>query len=97
MASRLDLCVYGATGFTGELVCEYILERYPNHFRWGIAGRSPAKLADLLKRLEDRFGDAAIVRTRPVLTLISPLHLSSLSLTHTRPLSLFFLALLPSF
>lgn len=46
----LDLIVWGATGFTGRLVVEYLLERYGvgKTVRWAIAGRSQAKL-DALK------------------------------------------------
>ena len=46
----LDLIVWGATGFTGRLVVEYLLERYgvDKTVRWAIAGRSQAKL-DALK------------------------------------------------
>ena len=59
---NLDILVYGATGFTGELVCEYLQERYGSdgELRWGIAGRNKAKL----EALRDRLGlnpDIAIV------------------------------------
>ena len=41
-----DIIVYGATGFTGQLVAEYLLERYGlgSDLRWAIAGRSESKL-----------------------------------------------------
>ena len=47
------ILVYGATGFTGELVCEYLQERYGSdgELRWGIAGRNKAKLEALRDRL----------------------------------------------
>ena len=43
---EFDVVVYGATGFTGTLVAEYLLDRYgvDNDLRWAIAGRSAAKL-----------------------------------------------------
>ncbi|KAI8096624.1 saccharopine dehydrogenase [Halteromyces radiatus] len=45
MTSRkYDLVVYGATGFTGELTCEYIIEQKYKDLKWAIAGRSLAKL-----------------------------------------------------
>ena len=46
----LEIIVWGATGFTGRLVVEYLLERYgfDKTVRWAIAGRSQAKL-DALK------------------------------------------------
>lgn len=42
----LDLIVYGATGFTGKLVCEYLNKQYGcnGEVRWGIAGRNNDKL-----------------------------------------------------
>ncbi len=41
-----DLIVYGATGFTGRLIAEYLLATYGcgGTLRWAIAGRSLAKL-----------------------------------------------------
>lgn len=54
---EFDIVVYGATGFTGALVAEYLLDRYgcDRELRWAIAGRSRDKLAALRARL----GDAA--------------------------------------
>lgn len=37
-----DIIVYGATGFTGRLVAEYLAQRGAT--RWAMAGRSLAKL-----------------------------------------------------
>jgi short subunit dehydrogenase-like uncharacterized protein len=41
-----DVVVQGATGFTGRLVAEYLLERYGvgGELRWALAGRNPSKL-----------------------------------------------------
>lgn len=43
---EFDLVVWGATGFTGRLVAEYLLGRYGagSDLRWALGGRSPAKL-----------------------------------------------------
>ena len=42
---RYDVVVYGATGFTGRLVAEYLYRTYgEGGLRWAIAGRDPAKL-----------------------------------------------------
>ncbi len=49
MTRELDVVVYGATGFTGELVAEY-LAAVPG-VRWAIAGRSVAKLEAVRGRL----------------------------------------------
>ena len=41
-----DLILYGATGYTGQLVADYIRAHLPEGgFRWAIAGRSIEKLA----------------------------------------------------
>ncbi|MEG3088740.1 saccharopine dehydrogenase family protein [Sphingomonas sp. PB4P5] len=40
-----DIIVYGATGFTGRLVAEYLLSQ--NTPRWAMAGRSLAKLQEV--------------------------------------------------
>lgn len=47
MTKSFDLVVHGATGFTGRLVVEYLLQRYPNGkgLRWAMGGRSADKLA----------------------------------------------------
>ncbi|MCS5734506.1 saccharopine dehydrogenase family protein [Herbiconiux daphne] len=44
-----DIVVYGATGFTGRLVCEYLVERSAElgGLRWAMAGRSIEKLENL--------------------------------------------------
>jgi short subunit dehydrogenase-like uncharacterized protein len=53
MKKKYDLVVYGATGFTGRLVAEYLQQRYGADkaegagLRWAMAGRSEAKLAQV--------------------------------------------------
>ena len=43
-----DIVVYGATGFTGRLVAEYLARHYGQEGpRWAMAGRSAAKLAEI--------------------------------------------------
>ena len=45
-----DLIVFGATGFTGKLVVEYLIKNYGvdnQKFSWAIAGRNKAKLEEL--------------------------------------------------
>lgn len=39
-----DVVVFGATGFTGKLVSEYLAEHRPRGLSWAIAGRSRDKL-----------------------------------------------------
>ena len=47
MNKPFDLVVHGATGFTGRLVVEYLLQRYPagSGLRWAMGGRNAGKLA----------------------------------------------------
>jgi short subunit dehydrogenase-like uncharacterized protein len=42
---ELDLVIYGASGFTGRLVAEYMVQKYKNsNIAWALAGRDEAKL-----------------------------------------------------
>lgn len=48
-----DIVVYGATGFTGRLVAEYLARHYGQEGpRWAMAGRSAAKLAEVRALIE---------------------------------------------
>lgn len=47
----LDIVLYGATGFTGGLTADYLAANAPEGCRWGIAGRSLAKLEAVRDRL----------------------------------------------
>ena len=40
----LDLVIYGASGYTGRLVAEYVQQTYGDTLKWGLAGRTQAKL-----------------------------------------------------
>jgi short subunit dehydrogenase-like uncharacterized protein len=45
MEKQFDIIVFGATGYTGRLVCEYLRDHYANSdVQWAIAGRDEAKL-----------------------------------------------------
>ncbi len=46
-SSKFDIVVYGATGFTGQLVAEYLAAHYngDGNPKWAMAGRSKDKLA----------------------------------------------------
>jgi short subunit dehydrogenase-like uncharacterized protein len=48
-SSKFDIVVYGATGFTGQLVAEYIAAQYKGdaNLKWAMAGRSKDKLASI--------------------------------------------------
>src|SRR6201991_94261 len=48
-AKKFDIVVYGASGFTGQLVAEYLASRYAkdSDLKWAMAGRSLDKLASV--------------------------------------------------
>jgi short subunit dehydrogenase-like uncharacterized protein len=54
---EFDLILLGATGFTGQLVAEYLLQRHGvgGNFKWALAGRSESKL----KAVRTELGQAA--------------------------------------
>ncbi len=87
-SSKFDIVVYGATGFTGQLVCEYLAAHYKGDrgLKWAMAGRS----LDKLKSVRDAIGapadtplipadsgdvgslEAMVEQTRSVLTTVGP-------------------------
>ena len=88
---QFDIAVFGATGFTGRLVAEYLAKQYPagSGVRWAMVGRSE----DKLKSVRDEIGapaetplvvanadDTASIRslvesTKLVLTTVGPYQL----------------------
>jgi short subunit dehydrogenase-like uncharacterized protein len=48
---ELDVVVFGATGFVGRLVADYLATHVPPGVRIGLAGRSEQRLADIRARL----------------------------------------------
>ncbi|MEL6342555.1 MAG: saccharopine dehydrogenase NADP-binding domain-containing protein [Myxococcota bacterium] len=82
---RLDIVVYGATGFAGELIARYLVERYADSdLRWALAGRRHEKLEAMRARLgaeipiivansTDRESlDEMAAKTKVVLTTVGP-------------------------
>jgi short subunit dehydrogenase-like uncharacterized protein len=48
MSREFDIIIYGATGFTGRLVAEYLVQRYAgDSLTWAMAGRSLTKLQEI--------------------------------------------------
>lgn len=45
-----DVVVFGATGFTGQLVCKYLVS-HPENRSWAVAGRSASRLSQLKSNL----------------------------------------------
>lgn len=51
MSSRLDIVIFGASGFTGACVVKEIIRLFKNgkiDITWGIAGKSRDKLLEVL-------------------------------------------------
>jgi len=85
---ELEVVLFGATGFTGRLVAEYLAERYGDGtaaLRWGLAGRSREKLEAVRRELGaeglpvlvcDALDPGAVAelaaRTRVVCTTVGP-------------------------
>ena len=82
-----DIVLFGATGFTGKLVAEYLLDQYGSgaDLRWAMAGRSMDKLeairdelggADIPLLLADSSDEASLAelaeQTRVVCTTVGP-------------------------
>src|SRR5258705_5734186 len=90
-SSKFDIVVYGATGFTGQLVAEYLAAHYrgDNHLKWAMAGRSLDKLASVRDAIGAPADTALIVadasdpaslkamvdQTRSVLSTVGPYQL----------------------
>lgn len=86
--AEFDIIVYGATGYTGRLVAEYLAQRYGvgGDVKWAMAGRSAAKLAEV----RDQIGapkatplvvadagdagqlDAMVRRAKAIITTVGP-------------------------
>lgn len=50
MSRSFQVLLWGATGFTGKLVAEYLCRTYPN-LRWAIGGRNQQKLEQVRRQL----------------------------------------------
>ena len=50
MNRKLDVVVFGATGFTGQLIARYLYQQYPE-LNWGMAGRNLEKLQQVRDEL----------------------------------------------
>lgn len=90
-SSKFDIVVYGATGFTGQLVAEYLAKHYvgKDDPKWAMAGRSKEKLASVRDAIAAPADTALIVadasepaslkamvdQTRSVISTVGPYQL----------------------
>ena len=51
MDKNLDIVLYGASGFTGQLCVRYFAENAGPGLRWAIAGRNEVKLKEIINAL----------------------------------------------
>lgn len=54
MERRFDVVLFGATGFTGRIVADYLLAHGPADLRWALAGRNRDKLEAVRSALAER-------------------------------------------
>src|SRR5260370_9635272 len=62
-SSKFDIVVYGATGFTGQLVAEYLAQHYSGMGdpKWAMPGRSLENLASVRDAI-DAPADTALIQ-----------------------------------
>ena len=93
MEREYDIIVWGASGFTGRLVVDYMAEQQTNsNLKWAVAGRNPQKLQQILAGrdipvLTADSGDeesisALVQQARVILTTVGPYARYGLSLIH---------------
>eukprot|EP00292_Cryptomonas_paramecium_P010305 CAMPEP_0113704538 /NCGR_PEP_ID=MMETSP0038_2-20120614/26579_1 /TAXON_ID=2898 /ORGANISM="Cryptomonas paramecium" /LENGTH=262 /DNA_ID=CAMNT_0000629339 /DNA_START=45 /DNA_END=829 /DNA_ORIENTATION=- /assembly_acc=CAM_ASM_000170 len=58
---QLDLVLFGATGFTGQLACSYLAKTYGRTVKWAIAGRRRDALEKIRASLGPQFSDLPII------------------------------------
>ena len=60
---QYDLVVFGATGFVGKLLCQYLIDHLATQgtINWAIAGRSPKKLEQLKSGLGPQSADLSVL------------------------------------
>jgi len=60
---EFDVVIFGASGFTGRLVADYLRDRYSTggELRWAVAGRNPDKLAAAMRELGIGDGEVPIL------------------------------------
>lgn len=58
---KLDIVIYGATGFTGRMAALYVAKQYDKQFKWGIAGRRRDALEKVRLEMGSEFSDVPII------------------------------------
>ena len=68
---KYDIIVWGASGFTGRLVAEYLFEQYGvnDSLKWAMAGRNQAKLEKVRAEVADESVPLVIADSQDMATL----------------------------
>lgn len=56
MSERLDLIIFGATGYTGQFTVQKALSVVSSDIHWGVAGRNREKLQKTLNEVGEKAG-----------------------------------------
>ncbi|KAL3280430.1 hypothetical protein HHI36_017912 [Cryptolaemus montrouzieri] len=76
MGERLDIILFGVTGFTGKHALGYVHKFTSDkgrHLTWGVAGRNEVKIRTILTNLEKETGDTSISQVPIILADLSDL------------------------
>tara|TARA_B100000700_G_scaffold185389_1_gene204270 strand:+ start:156 stop:1250 length:1095 start_codon:yes stop_codon:yes gene_type:complete len=82
---KYDFVVFGATGFTGQLIVEYLSNhKETSQLKWAVAGRSKSKLDSLYNSI-----DTLVVDSFDIESIDSMCKISKLIITTVGPYSIF--------
>ena len=82
---KYDFVVFGATGFTGQLIVEYLSNhKETSQLKWAVAGRSKSKLNNLYNSI-----DTLVVDSFDIESIDSMCKISKLIITTVGPYSIF--------
>ena len=80
---KYDLIIHGATGFTGQLICEYLYNHNDSKLiKWAISGRNISKLEPISKKynidlfkvdsFEEKSLDLVTSKTKAIISVVGP-------------------------
>lgn len=88
MSKAYDIIVWGATGFTGQLVAEYLLKQYGvgKTLAWAMAGRNQDKLEKVRQTLGNESIPLLVADSHDKASLEALVKTNPGCLYHSRPL-----------
>jgi short subunit dehydrogenase-like uncharacterized protein len=57
--AKYDVVLFGATGFTGQYVLKYMMDKYPKSVKWALAGRSKERIQKKIAEMATELGQQA--------------------------------------